>query len=121
LACMQRSRVVALPSKAESFGLAAIEAASQGVPIVYTTAGAGPEVVEHGRTGLLADPNDPRDVAEQVAHLLRDPACAARLASNGKAAATKRYSLHSCVDHTLRFYEACCSTKRMVCEKKIPA
>src|SRR5260221_2745702 len=49
--------VFLLPSRSESFGLVALEAMSAGVPVVASTAGGLPEVVEHGGTGVLHDPD----------------------------------------------------------------
>ena len=46
------SDVFLLPSEQESFGLAALEALSCGVPVVASNIGGIPELVEHGRDGL---------------------------------------------------------------------
>lgn len=40
-----------------------------GVPVVATAHGAFPELVEHGRTGLLVQPNDPVALADAMARL----------------------------------------------------
>src|SRR5262249_22943444 len=48
--------VFLLPSRSESFGLVALEAMSAGVPVVASTAGGLPEVIEQGVTGYLPDP-----------------------------------------------------------------
>ena len=66
LACMKRAKVFAFPSKLEAFGLVPVEAMSCGVPVVYSKLHAGPEIIDDGITGLLADPYDPNDVAEKV-------------------------------------------------------
>jgi N-acetyl-alpha-D-glucosaminyl L-malate synthase BshA len=50
--------VFLLPSQHESFGLAALEAMSCGVPVVGSRIGGLPEVIEHEKTGFLCDPND---------------------------------------------------------------
>lgn len=49
------------------------EAMSQGLAVVATTAGAIPELVEHGRTGLLVSPDDPAALAQALTALIRDP------------------------------------------------
>ena len=104
LACMKRAKVFAFPSKLESFGLVPLEAMSCGVPVVYSNLHAGPEVINDGITGLLADPFDPGDVAEKVTRLLNDPHLSARLTENAKKAVMERFSLQRCIEDTLAFY-----------------
>ena len=59
-----------LPSALESFGLAALEAMSYGVPVVATDTGGIPELVEHGKTGFLAPVGDVKKMAEYALDLL---------------------------------------------------
>lgn len=50
-----------------------VEAMAAGVPVVSTSVSGIPELVEHGRTGLLVRPRDPAAAAVAVESLLRDP------------------------------------------------
>lgn len=72
---IQPSRSIAHPSfiQAESFGLAAIEAAAAGRPAVATHVGGVPEAVIEGETGRLVPPDDPISLADAIAALLADP------------------------------------------------
>jgi glycosyltransferase involved in cell wall biosynthesis len=79
--------VVVLPSLAESFGFAVLEAMSLGRPVVATTTGGVPEVVSNGKTGLLVPPADAEALGAAVGRVLGDPALARRLGEAGRARA----------------------------------
>ncbi len=61
-----------LPSKSESFGLAALEAMVNRVPVISTNAGGIPEVNKHGVTGFLSDVGDVEEMAGNALKILRD-------------------------------------------------
>ncbi|MGW8266640.1 MAG: N-acetyl-alpha-D-glucosaminyl L-malate synthase BshA [Longimicrobiales bacterium] len=63
-----------LPSKNESFGLAALEALSCGTPVIASDTGGLPEVVTHGETGFLFPLGAVEEMAEAGLSLLQDPA-----------------------------------------------
>jgi glycosyltransferase involved in cell wall biosynthesis len=67
-----RSSVFCLPSIQEGFGIVFLEAMASGLPVVSTTATAIPEVVPHGRAGLLVPPRDPAALAAALLELLGD-------------------------------------------------
>ena len=62
-----------LPSEQESFGLAALEAQSFGVPVIGTQVGGLPEVVAHGETGFLLPVGDIDGMAVKALELLQSP------------------------------------------------
>jgi N-acetyl-alpha-D-glucosaminyl L-malate synthase BshA len=61
--------VFLLPSQSESFGLAALEAMSCGVPVIASNIGGIPEVVAHGETGYVAALGDTDRMARYVTDL----------------------------------------------------
>ena len=77
--------VCIVPSRSESFGLVALEAAACGVPTVASAVGGLATLVEHGFTGYLVEGRDPADYAAHVDAILADPVLARRLAISAAA------------------------------------
>jgi phosphatidylinositol alpha-1,6-mannosyltransferase len=64
-------RCLAMPSRAEGFGLVYLEAMRMGRPCLVSDRDAGREVVHPPEAGLAIDPDDPRQLAAATARLLR--------------------------------------------------
>lgn len=95
--------MVVVPSRSESFGLVALEAAACGIPVVASDVGGLRTVVRHDETGFLVDGSDPSDMAGRVAELLAHPA---RAAAMGRAAAAgaRDYSWSTTAARLRRLY-----------------
>lgn len=98
---LQNSDVFLLPSQTESFGLAALEALSCGVPVVASRVGGLPEVVLDGETGLLHAVGDVSGMARSVVRLLQDPAQYRRMSAAARAAVERNWKL----EPTVSLYE----------------
>ena len=83
-ALMQRFSVFCLTSDYEGMPNVVLEAMAMGRPVVATRVGDVPELVEQGRSGFLVEPGDVQGFAHSVAHLLSDPALAARFGAAGR-------------------------------------
>jgi glycosyltransferase involved in cell wall biosynthesis len=75
--------VSVLPTRYEGFGLPLLEAMAAGCPVVASNIPVVDEVVRHEYNGLLADPNNPRILADALLRLLKDEPLRARLVRNG--------------------------------------
>ncbi len=95
--------VVVVPSRSESFGLVALEAAACGVPVVAAAVGGLRTLVVDGVTGFLIDGRDPGTFAAAVDRVLGDPQ---RAAAMGVAAAveSRRYSWATTAARLRRLY-----------------
>lgn len=93
------------PSLYEGFGLPAAEAMACGLPVVATTAGAYPEFIDDGKTGLLVRPADPLALAEAIKRVLTDADLAARLGAAASERIRSRFTWRRCAEHTLELYE----------------
>jgi glycosyltransferase involved in cell wall biosynthesis len=62
--------ILVQPSLAEGFGMAALEAMAAGLPVVASSAGGLPELIEDGRTGYIVPPADPATLAARLRHLV---------------------------------------------------
>jgi D-inositol-3-phosphate glycosyltransferase len=82
--------VCLVPSRSESFGLVALEAAACGTPVVAAAVGGLRTLVAHGVSGYLVEGRDPQAYASYVAKLLDDPVTAAAMSVEATARA-RRY------------------------------
>jgi glycosyltransferase involved in cell wall biosynthesis len=96
--------VFLLPSETESFGLAALEALSCGVPVVASRVGGLPEVVPDGEVGYLHAVGDCAGMAASTLRLLDDPALRARLGRAARAHAEAHFRGAPVVDRYESIY-----------------
>lgn len=86
---LSQADVFVLPSHRESFCIANLEAMACGLPVVSTRTGAIPEVVRHGRDGLLVDIGDVERLAQALGFLLRDSDERRRMGASARARAAR--------------------------------
>lgn len=92
------------PATLEGLGVALLQAAAAGVPIVASAAGGIPEAVHDGVNGLLVPPGDVPALAAAVARLLTDPDLRQRLGAGGVDLMRRAFSVDAMVDGNLAVY-----------------
>jgi glycosyltransferase involved in cell wall biosynthesis len=102
---LQLFAVFVLTSKHEGTPNVVLEASTLGVPVVSTCAGGASESILPGRTGLLAEHDDPREIAGLVIEVLSDPGWTQRARSNGPEFVQRRFGLGRMIDEALDMYD----------------
>jgi N-acetyl-alpha-D-glucosaminyl L-malate synthase BshA len=99
------AKLLLLPSDAESFGLAGLEAMACGVPVIGTAAGGLPEVVEDGRSGFLLPVGDVAGMASAALRLLGDPELWQRFSAESRRRAEREFPTDALVGRYRALYE----------------
>ncbi len=95
---------IVFPSGFEGLGKALQAAMAHGLPVISTTCGGLAEVVEDGRTALVAEP-DANQFATAMLRLPGDTELQQKLGAAGREEITQRFSSDRMVDRTLALYE----------------
>ncbi len=101
-----------LPSATESFGLAALEAMSYGVPVVAAAVGGVPEVIREGLDGFLRPLGDVDAMAEAALSVLKDPAARTRMGESARKHALGDFAEDPVVDQYEALYDKVLSGER---------
>ena len=80
-----------LPSRAETFGIAAVEASASGLPVVASDVGGLPDIVGDGSTGILVPPGDLEQLTRALATLSSDRQLRSRFGTAARAHAVEHF------------------------------
>lgn len=94
-----------LSSRWEGLPRSIIEAMMAGLPVVATSVGGVPELVEDGVTGFLVPREDPEALAEAIRKLLADEDLRQRMGQAGREKALREFSLDRMLAQTQEVYE----------------
>jgi D-inositol-3-phosphate glycosyltransferase len=106
--------VCLVPSRSESFGLVALEAAACGTPVVASAVGGLTTLVEHGRTGFLVDDPTPARYADAVRAVFDEPLSAERL-STASVLRARRYTWRAAAGALLELHDELVSSRLVEC------
>jgi glycosyltransferase involved in cell wall biosynthesis len=103
-AAMREAAVLVMPSRLESSSLVALEAMSEGCPVIVADSRATRELVRDGENALVARAEDPEALAGAVSRILDDRGLRDRLASSARHWVGEELTLEKNVAATLAFY-----------------
>jgi glycosyltransferase involved in cell wall biosynthesis len=95
LAAYSHAAVVALASVQENAPMAVVEAMAAGKPVVATSVGAIPDIVQDDETGFLVPPGDDQGMAQAFMRLLADDGLSRRMGRRAKEIARAQFSAES--------------------------
>ena len=107
---LSMSDLFLMPSRLESFGLAALEAMSCGVPCITSNAGGLPELVKDGISGFTAEVGDVEKMAELGIRVLQDDALRKDLSQKTRHYALDRFNVSKIIPLCINMYEKALST-----------
>jgi glycosyltransferase involved in cell wall biosynthesis len=103
--------IFAMPSLNEGMGVAAVEAAAAGLPIIASAAGGLSEVVDSGCNGLLVQVGDPAMLADAILELAGDLERRLQMGREGRRRAVHNWSMELMAQRTLKLYYDCLNRK----------
>jgi glycosyltransferase involved in cell wall biosynthesis len=104
--------IFVFPSLKEGLGVALMEAMACGVAPVASRVGGIPEVIEHGRSGLLVEPGNPLEIARALEPLMTSPALRRELGSMARRRIVENFSTAAMAAQTLALYRECIERAR---------
>ena len=104
LACFRAADVFVMPSHHEGMPMAVLEAMACALPVVATSVGGLPDLVEDGSNGFLVEPENPGGMAAALRTLVRDSEKRTQMRQASYALVTAHYDLAQLVDHLVKIY-----------------
>jgi len=101
---LRASDIGVLSSSYEGLPMALLEYGMQGLPVVATSVGQCPEVLDEGRAGILVPPKDPDGLAEGLISLLQSPERRARFGKRLRQHVGGLYSPHAVIGRISEVY-----------------
>lgn len=94
-----------MPSLEEGFPIAALDAMAAGLPVVASSVGGVPELIEDGKTGWLVPPGDAQALVSRLRHLLCDPEGRLSIGAAAQARVRENFNLAQMTENFANLYD----------------
>ena len=102
---LEAAHLFVLASHREPLGVAIMEALSCETPVIATNLGGVPELIDHQVDGYLVSPQDPKELAEAIKYLARNPPLAKRFSASGRRKVEQHFNSNLSAQELKRLLE----------------
>ena len=97
--------IFVLPSLKEGLPYTILEAMNAGIPVVASSVGGIPDLIEHGKNGYLTTPKSSASLSENLNKLISDEKLRKQFSRESKKRALKKFSFSSMLEKTIKLYK----------------
>jgi glycosyltransferase involved in cell wall biosynthesis len=108
---LSNASVLALPSLEDNCPMVVLEAAAAGVPVVAARVGGVPELVRHGETGVLFDPENLDEIRSAIERMILNREFANEVAARARKESMERFSPEGVARRHIEVYREVLSTR----------
>lgn len=101
IALYQKAHAFVLPTRADCYSIAGIEAMASGLPVLLGQSGGTGEIIRHGETGYLIPPGDQDMLTDHLEHLLSHPGKLQPMGQAARRDAEQRYDVNKNIQKVL--------------------
>ncbi|MFC4765818.1 glycosyltransferase family 4 protein [Effusibacillus consociatus] len=120
-ALLNKADIMVLPSLQEMHSFAIMEAAIAGLPIVASNVGGIPEMIEHGKTGLIFEKEHSTQLADRLFEVMSNEKIRNQLGKDAKAWGMKEFTSKAVYERTMAVYNQALQTSTSVSRSTVEA
>lgn len=102
---LSKATLAVFPSYAETFGLTAVEAMSVGCPTIFTERTTGPEIIDNKVDGVLVDPDNYNEIAEEIINILSSKELQEKYSIGGRKKVEEKFNIQKSAREHIVFYQ----------------
>ena len=88
----KKSDVMIMASECEAFGRTTVEAMQSGCLVIGSDSGATPDILNHGKAGILFKPRDSVDLKNKMIYVMKNKSICRKIAKDGQNRAIRKYT-----------------------------